>query len=413
MTPDETAVGSSALTSQQQKMVRESLREILEHPLFRKSRRYTALLEYVVVNTLEGNTAALKERTIGEQVFGRPEAYDSGNDPVVRIAAGEVRKRLKEYFRERAGSQIRIELPTGGYTIEFHFPSVPPESGPNAILAERGDSVVGVGASSVVGAVKPSAKARIGARSMAFAAILLIVIPLIAVRIYRDTHAQRDFWWPVLHGNQPALIVLGRRTTLASTDSNFAPGPADGSSLALADAVVAAQICSLVREYRHDCNITPAPMAMVDTFLGKSVVLIGGIDNDWTRRFMAPLRYQIRTGPFPLPTSPDQAFVAEHKSTGDAPRWIRGEGVPGDFSKGYAIFGRFHSDINDNIVVVIAGLEPEGTDGAWQFMSSNKLPELLSQAPKGWKGTNFEAVLQMDIVNGSPSHEQVVATDFW
>ncbi len=74
--------------------VREQLERLLAHPLFANSKRYPALLGYTVEQTLLGNAAELKERSIAVEVFGRAPTYDANADPVVRITAGEVRKRL-------------------------------------------------------------------------------------------------------------------------------------------------------------------------------------------------------------------------------------------------------------------------------------------------------------------------------
>jgi hypothetical protein len=74
--------------------VRAHLERILLSAPFRNSKRYPALLRYVVEQELNGASSELKERTIAINVFGRDPYYDPGVDPVVRISAGEVRKRL-------------------------------------------------------------------------------------------------------------------------------------------------------------------------------------------------------------------------------------------------------------------------------------------------------------------------------
>jgi len=68
-------------------MVREQMGRLIVHPLFVNSKRYPALLAYTVEQTLLGNAAELKERTIGIEVFGRSPSYDANADPVVRISA--------------------------------------------------------------------------------------------------------------------------------------------------------------------------------------------------------------------------------------------------------------------------------------------------------------------------------------
>ena len=76
------------------------LHEVLASPHFSNSKRYPALLQYIVENTLAGKSELLKERTLGVEVFDRPPTYDTNADTVVRYTAGEVRKRLLLYYSE-------------------------------------------------------------------------------------------------------------------------------------------------------------------------------------------------------------------------------------------------------------------------------------------------------------------------
>ena len=72
---------------------------MLANPLFSHSKRYPNLLRYVVEQTLQGQTAPLKERTLGVEVFDRKLDYDTSLDPVVRTTAGEIRKRIAQYYQ--------------------------------------------------------------------------------------------------------------------------------------------------------------------------------------------------------------------------------------------------------------------------------------------------------------------------
>ena len=103
--------------------IREQLERLLVHPLFANSKRYPALLAYAVEQTLLGNAAELKERSIGIEVFGRTPSYDANADPVVRITAGEVRKRLSLYYFDSSHTgELVIELPLGSYVPSFRQP---------------------------------------------------------------------------------------------------------------------------------------------------------------------------------------------------------------------------------------------------------------------------------------------------
>lgn len=106
------------------RMDRESilaeLQEVLASPHFCNSKRYPALLEYIVEKTLAGEADLLKERTLGVEVFDRPPSYDTNADTVVRYTAGEVRKRLSLYYSELGRRpRVRISLPAGSYVPEF------------------------------------------------------------------------------------------------------------------------------------------------------------------------------------------------------------------------------------------------------------------------------------------------------
>src|ERR1700689_3537573 len=105
-------------------LVREQLKRFLPHPLFTNSKRYPVLLAYTVEQTLLGNAGELKERTIGVEAFGREPSYDVNLDPVVRMTAAEVRKRLIQYYYSpnHAGELI-IELPVGSYVPLLREPS--------------------------------------------------------------------------------------------------------------------------------------------------------------------------------------------------------------------------------------------------------------------------------------------------
>ena len=101
--------------------VREALERILASPGFEASARHRRLLEYLVEETLAGRADRLKGLTIAIDVFGRDAAtYDREADPVVRIEAAKLRRRLKSYYLT-AGQEdpIRIDIPKGTYVPTF------------------------------------------------------------------------------------------------------------------------------------------------------------------------------------------------------------------------------------------------------------------------------------------------------
>lgn len=107
-------------------LVREELRRIVESRHFRASKRCKQFLQYVVEQKLSGNEEFVKERLIGTEVFGRDPDYATGEDPVVRVQAGEVRRRLELYQADSQNTgPVVIELPVGSYVPVFRLREAP------------------------------------------------------------------------------------------------------------------------------------------------------------------------------------------------------------------------------------------------------------------------------------------------
>ena len=113
--------------------VRAELDRILASKGFSSSGRISKLLRYVVEKTLAGESDRLKEYAVGVEVFERDEKYDPRIDSIVRVEAGRLRAKLDEYYNaEGAGSDIRINLPKGGYSATFEKRPDPIAIGPSA-----------------------------------------------------------------------------------------------------------------------------------------------------------------------------------------------------------------------------------------------------------------------------------------
>src|ERR1700693_341197 len=74
--------------------LRLHVEQILDSPSFSSSKRSGQFLQYVVEKAISQEIEALKERTIGVEVFRRQPNYDTGEDAVVRVTANDVRRRL-------------------------------------------------------------------------------------------------------------------------------------------------------------------------------------------------------------------------------------------------------------------------------------------------------------------------------
>jgi TolB-like protein len=101
-------------------VIEQQLARISTSDEFRKCPQLLRFLRFAVNEALSGRDGGSKERLIGMEVFGRPADYDAGADPVVRVEARRLRRKLDEYYA-RAGreDELEIRLPKGGYLPTF------------------------------------------------------------------------------------------------------------------------------------------------------------------------------------------------------------------------------------------------------------------------------------------------------
>jgi len=122
----------AGIDAAQEQAVRAELSLVAESPAFRTSKRCREFLEYIVQHTISGPSGALKERSIGVDLFQLPRDFDSGQHTIVRVTANEVRKRLAQYYLAENGTRhaVRIEIPPGSYSAEFRWDVPPAEPAP-------------------------------------------------------------------------------------------------------------------------------------------------------------------------------------------------------------------------------------------------------------------------------------------
>jgi TolB-like protein len=108
--------------------IRAELERVLGSRSFEAAGRSSEFLRFVVEQHLAGAADRLKGYTIAIEVFRRPPEFDAQSDPLVRVEAGRLRRRLLEYYAaEGHANPLRIELPRGGYAPQFRH-ATPVES---------------------------------------------------------------------------------------------------------------------------------------------------------------------------------------------------------------------------------------------------------------------------------------------
>jgi adenylate cyclase len=117
--------------------VRAALERILASRCFEQAGRSSSFLRFVVEQTLAGQGERLKGYTVAIEVFGRPPDFDAQSDPLVRVEAGRLRRRLIEYYADEGRDDpVRIDLPRGSYSVVSAFANTDDTPNPGDALAE-------------------------------------------------------------------------------------------------------------------------------------------------------------------------------------------------------------------------------------------------------------------------------------
>ncbi len=100
---------------------REALARLLRVPEIARSANLVRLLSFICERYFEGRADEIRESAIAVQALGRrKDGFDSQVDPIVRVTARTLRKRLDDYYaHEGGGDALRLVLPTGQYVPQF------------------------------------------------------------------------------------------------------------------------------------------------------------------------------------------------------------------------------------------------------------------------------------------------------
>jgi len=120
--------------------IREQLSRVLRSAAFQASQRRRRFLEFIVDETLAGRGDRLKGYAIAVEVFERPETFDPAVDPIVRIEAGRLRDKLREYYdSDGRNDRVRIDLPKGSYVPQILFRAASTGDAPTPEAEVAGD----------------------------------------------------------------------------------------------------------------------------------------------------------------------------------------------------------------------------------------------------------------------------------
>jgi hypothetical protein len=374
----------------------------------------------------------LKERVIGYELFNRESDYDPSRDHQVRTAAGEVRKRLAQYYNKFGiGQNLRIEIPPGSYAVTFHWQeeqtsliavpeSLPlPIDPPKQSEVNSTDEILHV--SEISGVVAPPSRPlqrglwlrRCFSTRNVLVGCAIVLVSLGAVLTIHLARPSNDpilkIWSPLLNAGKPVLVCIAEPDAWIRTPDN-SPNTKEpfvhltDAFVGVGDAYALAKVIKLLDIRGSNWRLLTSNDASPQDLRSSPAVLIGAFSNRWSSHIKGGGRFDfdgpklsIRDSSRPQLSWKPMAQTADWKSEDD-----------------YALVSGFLSPETGQPTISLAGITNYGTEGAADFVTNPELlRNALKQAPAGWHGQNFQFVLHMTILGNTPGPPTIVASYFW
>lgn len=403
--------GAGIIGGDDNSAIRGQLERILSSPVFRNSKRNSSLLRHVVEQALQGRPEELKERNIGIDVFLRAADYDTNTDHVVRSVAGEVRRRLAQYYMEPGReSEPRIDLVAGSYVPQFRLPHKTRAAADVSDAPESRES-------QIEGSARRWAGRFLRPRFVGIGLLGFLVMgagSLLAFRFSSPGTASEKFWDPFFASSAPALLCFGgggADKPVAAENMDLSVSQFEHLSfrrMHTLDAVALAEIAGLLQVNGKPYRImNRASSTSFRELQSGPIVLIGGMNNEWTMRLTSGLRFSFEW-------APSVGRVVDKQNPGNK-SWSLDYNTPmAQLNRDYAIVSRIRDQETQQTVVIVAGIGSWGTLAAGEFVSKPEYLEKLEKlAPAHWEHKNLQAVLATDVIRGSSGPPILLTAHFW
>lgn len=393
-------------------LVEAELEKILDSPHFRNSQQSQRLLRHLVERSLEGRFEELKERVIGVELFGRASGFDTNEDPIVRVRATEVRKRLARYYEGLdEAPPVRLELPAGAYRVEFH------EAGkPDGVA--RQDA--------------PRRRLPLPRGGVALGLLAVLAAGAAILHGHRKPRLEDEFWAPVTGAKGKVIVCTGHPVVYRfTTDFLLRRGGADflGKQTAVIELrpdekLTGKDVVAIPDQY---IGLGSAhAVARVVSFLsqkGKESDIRFGDDISFTDLRQAPAvlvsfanRWVFdvsRNLPLAPELGPDGKSRIVHRETGQ--QWVLANLQDnGRTDEDYILVTRNLASESGQGVLVVAGLTQYGTQAAGEIVTNpSLLRDALASAKPGWQRRNLQMLFHVRVVNHTPGVPKLIALYEW
>jgi hypothetical protein len=409
------------------------VRRIVASPPFQKSGRLRDLLHYVTDQTIRGNAQELTEQHIGEAAFHKPTGYSPLEDSSVRVHARQLRLKLHEYFDGVGRDEpLVVEIPKGAYAPVFR-------------VAKGMES----GRVPVVAPIEPTAP-RLNGTALPWMLCGTLAVLCGGLLVYfqrglKGTDADvANPPWPfaqifdtrhqtivvVADGNYGMLRILtGHRGSLeeylnrdslqsaagkklGQAGSQFVGYISDSTLTSFADVADAVSLVKIAGPLQKQVTIRPAKDMRIRDLDHQNYVFIGSpASNPWVSLFQDKLNFRETEAAVGKSV---KVFVNTNPLPGEQARYegLRSTGTEGD---DYASIALLPNITQDGSVLILQGLQQEGTEAAGRFLVDAGNRQQLLRAlgipisDRVIGNLWFEALIRSRTVSGAPNSTTLVA----
>ena len=447
----------------------QALESILSSKHFVNAHKKKKFLRLICDFYFDGRAQELNEHILGFKVFGRDSSYNPSDDPIVRVFAHEIRKKLEAYYdNEGANDPFRLEIPAGSYQPVFtrQLPDTATEFA-EAAIATPHESGVGP-------AVRRFSPGKLAVIFTGFCLTIAVIALTLSNRQLRqeasEVEAAKDpaiygaVWTPFLTDNNPPLVILSNPPILRFTNPSD-PEALTKDSIPLAPRSVEALKDKFVtnpevsikesggpardnKETARDKivierNQTPSLILSTNVYTGMgeaiglhyltdffrkasrsillkqsrtlsaedlkkhNVIMLGGVwVNEWSSKLTRNEDFVFTSKATIENRNPRQGEEREY-----IPQFDR---QTGNLVSDYALITVKPNISDANQVMLLAGVYSQGTEAAAEYVTNktylDQLNERLQQSnesgvPPGY----FQALLKVGVENGIPTTISILA----
>jgi hypothetical protein len=427
--------------------VSQTLEKVLSSKYFVHAHKKRQFLNVVCDFYLNGRAHELNEYVLAYDVFGRDNTYNPSADPIVRVVAHEIRKKLDSYYQnEGAGDEIRMELPAGSYQPVFHRQILPPPEEIKNVVTPVDTKIE---------PVPERHPMNIGTIVLSFVCLALAVSVIVlalsnrALRqkpaVTRDAAVDGGVWESFLNDSTPPVVVLSNppvprlsnahepdillkeavplssaaikalkerlvtnpQTLVGESNVKYHQNTrltiSNHNHTGLGEAIGLHYLTNFFRDVNREIALKQSRTLSAEDLKNRNVIMLGGAwVNDWSGKLPDDEDFAYSVNATILNRNPQAGEEREY-----VPQF---DGRTGGLLTDYALITIKPNLTAAHKVMVLSGIYSQGTEAAVEFVTvRDYLNQINQRLEQSNMSGHFQALLKVGVENGIPTTISILA----